>query len=277
VSEGPVLVERDASIAVITLNRPRVHNALNGEVLRQLDEALTRILDDGVVNAVVVTGAGERSFCAGADLDELSALDGHASRALFGFGQRVMHRIATSPVPTISAVNGLALGGGFELVLATTIPVLAENASLGLPEAGLGLIPGYGGTQRLPRVIGRSAAAHLMLSGERLSAHRAYELGLTPVVPVPVVDVLDTALELARTIGGRGPLAISAILEAMNTTGADVGGLAHETALAALANAGAEAQEGIAAFQERRPARFASRRDSASGGPVRTAVAAHDE
>jgi enoyl-CoA hydratase len=259
VAEDPVLIEQDGDVAVITLNRPRSHNALNGDLLRRLDDCVAQVLRNGNANAVVVTGAGQKSFCAGADLDELAGLDAAASRELLGFGQHVMQRIATSRLPIIAAVNGLALGGGFELVLASTFPVLAESASLGLPEAGLGLIPGYGGTQRLPRVIGRASAAHLMLTGERLSAERAYHLGLTPVSPVPVEDLLAATLQIAHTIAGRGPRAVSAILEAMHTSSADVGGLALETALAAIANSGEEAREGIAAFKERRAARFASR------------------
>jgi enoyl-CoA hydratase len=260
VGDESVVMEQDGPVAVLTLNRPRFHNALNGDVLRRLDDCLTQVLRDGTANAVVITGAGEKSFCAGADLDELVGLDAHASHELLGFGQQVMQRIATSRVPVISAVNGTALGGGFELILATTFPVLAETASLGLPEAGLGLIPGYGGTQRLPRLIGRACASHLMLSGDRLSAERAFQLGLTPITPVPLPDLLPAALEVAHKIAARGPWAVSAILEAMDTSNADAGELAHETALAAMANTSTEAREGIAAFKGRRLAQFASRK-----------------
>ena len=152
----------------------------------------------------------------------------------------------------------MALGGGFELVLACTVSVLSTAAKLGLPESGLGLIPGYGGTQRLPRLIGRSAAAYLMLTGSRLDADRAYQLGLTPVPPVEPEHLLPTATELAETIAAQGPRAVRAILRAL-VVGGDApldAGLGIETGLAALALAGTESTEGIAAFHERRPARF---------------------
>lgn len=258
-AENDVLVERDGAVAILTLNRPAVHNALNGKVLARLGALVDDLEAEGSVNAVVLTGAGERSFCAGADLDELAGLDTVRAKDALRLGQGVMDRVARSRVPFVAAVNGLALGGGFELVLATTFPVLADHASLGLPEAGLGLIPGYGGTQRLPRVVGRPAAAHLMLTGERMSAERAYQLGVTPVSPVPQAELLDTALGLARTVAARGPRAVGAILEALGTTSPTRHELDLETTLAATASGSKEAVEGIAAFKERRPARFAHR------------------
>jgi enoyl-CoA hydratase len=262
VAEDEVLVERIGSVAVVTLNRPKVHNALNAGVLRALGDIVATLDADGAINAVVLTGAGEKSFCAGADLDELVGLDAPGAKQALAVGQGVMVEIARSRVPIISAVNGIALGGGFELVLATTFPVVSERASFGLPESGLGLIPGYGGTQRLPQLIGRAAAAHLMLTGERLSAERAYQLGLTPVPPVAAADVLARAVDLARTIAGRGPRANSAILEALQTAAPRPDQLAFETSLAGIATGGAEAAEGIAAFKERRTPKFAARTES---------------
>lgn len=256
-AKGDVLVDREGAVAVLTLNRPKVHNALNGQVLAQLGAMVTELDAEGSVNAVVLTGAGERSFCAGADLDELAGLDTVRAKDVLRLGQGVMERIDRSRLPFIAAVNGLALGGGFELLLATTLPILSDHATLGLPEAGLGLIPGYGGTQRLPRVIGRPAAAHLMLTGERMSAERAYQLGVTPVPPVPQAELMETALGLARTVAGRGPRAVGAILEALATTAPARHELDLETTLAATAGGSKEAAEGIAAFKERRPARFA--------------------
>lgn len=264
--DGEVLVvEAHDPIAVVRIDRPRVHNALNSHVLRDLDVAVTRLAAEGA-RAIVLTGTGTRAFSAGADLDELAGLSAEQAHEVLSAGQAVLARIERSPVPVIAAVNGLALGGGFELVLACTFAVLADGAQLGLPEAGLGLMPGYGGTQRLARVVGRPVAAHVVLTGERIPADRAYALGLTPVPPVPVEGVVDSARELALRIAARGPRAVQALLLAMRH-GADVpleSGLAFESALAALVTAGAEAAEGIAAFRGKRtPAFDAARGQSA--------------
>lgn len=252
-----VQVDRDGPVATVRITRPEVHNALNARVLRDLDAAMAGLPSQGV-RAVVLTGTGQRAFSAGADLDELAGLSPDAAYDVLAAGQAVVGRIERCPVPVVAAVNGLALGGGFELVLACTVAVLAETAQLGLPEAGLGLMPGYGGTQRLARRVGQPVAAHTMLTGARITADRAYALGLTPVPPVPVADVLVTAQELAGQIAARGPRAVRAVLLALRH-GADAPldtGLALETALAGLVTGGAEAAEGIAAFKERRPPRF---------------------
>ena len=234
-----------------------MHNALNAQVLAELDRAVAALPADGV-RAAVLIGTGSRAFSAGADLDELAGLTAEQAHEVLSAGQAVLSRIERSPVPVIAAVNGLALGGGFELVLACTIPVLVEGAQLGLPEAGLGLMPGYGGTQRLARRVGAPVAAHAMLTGERIGADRAFALGLTPVAPVPGESLLDTALDLARTIAARGPRAVRAVLLALRH-GADVpleAGLAFESALAGLITGGDEAAEGIAAFKLRRKPSF---------------------
>lgn len=250
-------VDRDGPVVTIRISRPDVHNALNARVLRDLDAAVAGLPADGA-RAIVLTGTGKRAFSAGADLDELAALSADDAYDVLGAGQAVVGRIERCPVPVIAAVNGLALGGGFEVMLACTFAVLAENAQLGLPEAGLGLMPGYGGTQRLARRVGQPVAAHTMLTGARIPADRAYALGLTPVPPVPVDDVLVTAQDLAAQVAARGPRAVRAVLLALRH-GADAPletGLAFETALAGLVTGGAEAAEGIAAFKARRPPRF---------------------
>jgi enoyl-CoA hydratase len=256
-NEPLVVVERQGPIAVLRIDRPAVHNALNAQVLAELDRAVAALPADGV-RAAVLTGTGTRAFSAGADLDELAGLSAEQAHEVLSAGQAVIARIERSPVPVIAAVNGLALGGGFELVLACTFPVLAEGARLGLPEAGLGLMPGYGGTQRLARRVGAPVAAHAMLTGERIGADRAYALGLTPVAPVPVEAVVEAALDQARSIAARGPRAVRAVLLALRH-GADVpleAGLALESALAGLVTGGDEAAEGIAAFKERRTPSF---------------------
>lgn len=255
-----VVVERDGSIAVVRINRPEVLNALNGETLRALADVVRDLSADAAIRAVVLTGTGERAFSAGADLDELAGLDASSARTALDVGQQVMSEVESCPVPVVAAVNGLALGGGFELVLASTFPVLSTTASLGLPESGLGLIPGYGGTQRLPRAVGARVAAHLMLTGARISAERAYQRGLSPLEPVDPDELLPTALRVADEIAGRGPRASTAILQALRAAGStpDPVALRLESALAAIATGSAEAAEGIAAFRERRAPSFSA-------------------
>lgn len=254
-----VKVERSGAVTTLTIDRPEAFNALNEEVIGALaDQVLDAATDPGV-RVVVITGSGTKAFSAGADLKELAGMGPDRAHAVLGTGQRAFRAIEQAPIPVIAAVNGLALGGGFELILACTIPVLSTKAALGLPESGLGLIPGYGGTQRLPRVIGQAAAAHLMLTGSRLDAERAYQLGLTPVPPVEPDKLLPTAITLADTIAAQGPLAVRAILHTLNV-GRDApldAGLSVETGVAALAVAGEESTEGVSAFLERRPAKFA--------------------
>ncbi|MGY1815513.1 enoyl-CoA hydratase/isomerase family protein [Blastococcus sp. SYSU D00820] len=258
-----VVVEPAGAVTVVRIDRPEVHNALNGEVLAGIREAVLAAAGDPAVRAVVLVGTGVKAFSAGADLRELDGMSADQALEQMRAGQQVMRDIERAAVPVIAAVNGVALGGGFELVLAATFPVLSTRASLGLPESGLGLIPGYGGTQRLARALGAPVAAHLMLTGTRLDADRAYALGLTPVPPVAPDELLETALGIAGTIAAQGPRAVRAILSALET-GRDApldAGLALETGYAALAIAGAESTEGIAAFLERRPPRF----DAAGG------------
>ncbi|MGO9823489.1 MAG: enoyl-CoA hydratase/isomerase family protein [Solirubrobacteraceae bacterium] len=255
-AEEEVIVEQDDAVAVVTINRPHVYNALNARTLRGIADAVGSLSASGAVGAIVITGAGERAFSAGADLDELAGLDAQQAHGVLGAGQRILAEIEHNPVPVIAAVNGVALGGGFELVLATAFPVLSTRASFGLPESGLGLIPGYGGTQRLPRVVGPAVAAHMMLTGERLLAERAYALGLSPLAPVEPAELLAVATQVAREVAARGPRAHAAILRVLRAGAPGTAELALETALAAIATAGAEAAEGIAAFRGRRQASF---------------------
>jgi enoyl-CoA hydratase len=257
------VIEGTEAVPVVRLNRPEALGALNGRVLTALDEAFAALAKRPATRAIVLTSTGEKAFSAGADLDELAGLNSAEAHDMLSGGQAVLRRIELCQVPVVAAVNGLALGGGFELVLATTFPVLAEKATLGLPEAGLGLMPGYGGTQRLTRSIGPQAATHVMLTGTRLSAVRAYQLGLTPVEPVPREALLDTAVGIAEAIAGRGPRAVRSILTAVRAA-ADLpldGGLTVESALAAMAAGGSEGAEGVAAFRERRPPKFAEYHD----------------
>lgn len=257
--ESPLQVTRSGSVLVATLDRPHAHNALNTRCIAELLRIAETAAGTQGIRAVVITGAGDRSFCAGADLDELAGLHADEARAVLAPGQSAMAAVANCSVPVIAAVNGLALGGGFELVLACTFSVMSRRAALGLPETGLGLIPGYGGTQRLARAVGAPVAAYLMLTGQRLSADRAFELGLTPVPPVEPGDLMDTAMALADQVSSKGPSAISAVLATLKTFAPSPADLELETSLAVAATAGQEAAEGIQAFRERRAPVFADR------------------
>lgn len=168
---GDLNVSRDGAVQVLEINRPQAMNALNGRLICDLRDEVCRAEADSSVRVVVITGAGTKAFSAGADLDELDGLDVASARRVMQEGQHAFRDIASSDLPVIAAVNGLALGGGFELVLASTFAMTSELASFGLPESRLGLIPGYGGTQRLAPLIGAASAAHLMLTGDRLTAN----------------------------------------------------------------------------------------------------------
>jgi enoyl-CoA hydratase len=259
--DGPLRLTHDGPVTTLTLHRPERYNALNGEVVAQLGTAVAALAVDPSTRVIVLTGTGQKAFSAGADLDELAGLSAGRAHEVLAAGQRVFRALQTCPTPVIAAVNGVALGGGMELALAATFILASERASFGLPENGLGLIPGYGGTQRLPRLIGRQAAAFVMLTGERLSAERAYACGLLPCPPYPSEALLAQAHELAHRIAGRSPTANAAILAAIDrgaNTDLDTA-LAFESALAGLAVGSPDAAEGIAAFRAKRPPVFEGR------------------
>jgi enoyl-CoA hydratase len=253
-----VKVEREGSVLSVVIDRPEALNALNAGVLAGVEDAMARARTESGIRAVVLTGSGERAFCAGADLKEMQGIGVDAAREQMIRGHRVMRAVEQSPVPVIGAVNGLALGGGFELALSCTFTILSTKAALGLPESGLGLIPGYGGTQRLPRLVGTAVATHVMLTGERLTADRAYQLGLTPLAPVEPERLLEVAHGVAASIATKGPTAVTSILSAVRT-GVEApieAGLAAELGLSVIALTGSESAEGIAAFLEKRAPRF---------------------
>jgi len=253
-----IAAERHGATLLLRIDRPAVHNALSAGVLAALERALDDAERDAAVRVVAIVGTGERAFCAGADLGELRGLDADAAHARLAEGQRVLRRLERLAKPTLAAVNGVALGGGFELALACTLMLASERASFGLPEAQLGLIPGYGGTQRLPRALGRRRALALMLTGERLSAADAHAAGLLAAPPLAPEQLLPQALALAERLAGGSARAQALIREAVGGDPDGDAALARESALAALALASADAAEGIAAFLEKRPPRFAA-------------------
>jgi enoyl-CoA hydratase len=252
-----VLVDKVDRIAWVTLNRPEKLNALNNEVLKQLEQVFADLEHDAEVGVVVLTGAGEKAFVAGADIAELQSLDTAAARVQALSGQAVFQRIEALPKPVIAAVNGFALGGGCELALACHIRIASETARFGLPEVSLGVIPGYGGTQRLPRLVGKGVALDLILSGEMVPAAEALRMGLVSRV-VPQADLRATAEKLARTILSRGPLALRSALAAVHD-GLEMAqdkGLQYEASLFGLLAATQDMQEGMGAFLEKRTAVF---------------------
>ncbi len=251
-------LELDGATAFVTINRPDKLNALSANVLDDLRHLITdlRVRDD--VRAIVLTGAGEKAFVAGADIAELAALnDVELGREFAQNGQAVFSLIETSPKPVIAAVNGFALGGGCELALACHIRICSENAKFGQPEVNLGIIPGYGGTQRLTRVLGRTMATDLILTGRMLDAREALEQGLVARV-TPAAELVPTAKEMARTIASKAPLAISAALECI-VEGIDETieeGLGREAERFGFLTTTEDFHEGTAAFLEKRKANF---------------------
>jgi enoyl-CoA hydratase len=244
--------------AIITINRPEKLNALSSKVLDDLRHLVTdlRVRDD--VRVVVITGSGEKAFVAGADISELAALNDHElGREFAQNGQAVFSLIESSPKPFIAAVNGFALGGGCELALACHIRIASENAKFGQPEVNLGIIPGYGGTQRLTRVLGRTLATDLILTSRMMDAREALEQGLIARI-TSIADLLPTAKEMASQIASKAPLAISAALECI-VEGIDETieeGLGREAHHFGLLTTTSDFHEGTSAFLEKRKASF---------------------
>jgi enoyl-CoA hydratase len=211
-----ILVERDDTVAVITLNRAQTLNSLNAQLLRELSHALGALDDDAAIRAIVVTGSGPKAFAAGADIGELNALENAADGAdKARVGQAVTLQIERMDTPVIMAVNGFALGGGCELAMAGDIRIASENAKFGQPEVNLGLIPGYGGSQRTTRLVGKGMAMYLCLSGEIIDAPEALRIGLVQKV-VPLTELLAEARRIAETIAGKAPLAIAGCKRVIN-------------------------------------------------------------
>ncbi len=252
-----LLLALDGPVATVTLNRPQVLNALNAQVFNDLELVFTMLANDGSVRAVLLTGAGEKAFAAGADIRELAETDAASGEALALRGQAVFEGIARCGKPVIACVNGFALGGGCELALACTLRIAADSARLGFPEVKLGLIPGYGGTQRLPRLVGSSAALRLILTGEPVVAEEALRIGLVDQV-VAGGELLERARELALKLAALAPLALSAAIEAVRE-GADLPlgeALALEAKHFGRLSASADKHEGVHAFLAKRPANF---------------------
>ena len=248
-----ICIEKRGSLATVTLDRPKVLNALNAATFAELNSAFDELASDGDVRVVLLSGAGERAFAAGADIRELAAVNGDEGRAFSLRGQAVFRKIETLGKPVIACVRGFALGGGCELALACTLRIAAEDAKFGQPEVKLGVIPGYGGSQRLPRLVGRGAALKLLLTGAIIDATEALRIGLVDEV-VPAAELMQRAESLAGEIAVLAPLAIAEILQVVDE------GLDVALDLALLREADrfghlcdtADKAEGTAAFLEKR-------------------------
>ena len=251
---------RDGAVAVLTINRPKVLNALNAQTVDDIRRAMLELRQDAEVRAVIVTGAGDKAFVAGADIGELATQDPTRGREMAMRGQHVLDLVEQLGKPTIAALNGFALGGGCELAMACTFRVAADTARLGLPEINLGIIPGYAGTQRLARIVGRSQALELILTGRHVAAAEALALGLVTRV-VPAATLMDEARALAAELAGKAPLAVRYALDAV-TRGLDMPfsqGCALEATLFGLAVATEDMREGTRAFLEKRKPSFTGR------------------
>ncbi len=239
-------------ILTLTLNRPDKLNALSLELMDALGEAVERAASDASVKAVVVTGAGDKAFVAGADIGQFTRLDAESGARFARRGQEVFGQLEAMQVPVVAAVNGYALGGGCELALACHLRVAAENAVFGQPEVNLGILPGYGGTQRLPRLVGRGRALEMILTGDRVDARRAYEIGLVNQV-VPQGEAVGAARAMAKKIAAKAPVAVALSLRALYAADRpQAEGLAYEAELFGQACATDDLKEGAAAFLEKR-------------------------
>ena len=252
-----LLLERDGPVAILTINRPQVLNALNRETTEELRRAVLDLKEDATVRAVILTGGGEKSFVAGADIKELAKQRPAEGKEFARRGQHIFDLIENMGKPVIAAINGFALGGGCELAMACTLRLAADTARMGQPEINLGIIPGYAGTQRLSRLVGKGIALDIMLTGRQVKADEAMRIGLVNRV-VPAADLMAEAKKLAAELATKPPVAVQYIIEAANR-GLEVSfdqGQFLEATLFGLVASTDDMREGTAAFLEKRKPQF---------------------
>ncbi len=252
-----VLFEKEDSIGLLTINRPQVLNALNRETMTEISQVVGKIATDPEVAVLIITGAGEKSFVAGADISEMRTLSALEGRAWSKFSQATFNAIENLPQPVIAAVNGYALGGGCELAMSCDIRIASDKAKFGQPEVLLGVVAAFAGTQRLPRLVGKGRAKELLFTGDQIDAAEACRIGLVNKV-VPAGELLTAATALAAKIISRGPVAVQLCKAAVNE-GLDMdleSAQAYEAEVFGLCFATADQKEGMNAFVEKRPAKF---------------------
>lgn len=255
-----LLVDRDGPVAIVTINRPEKRNALNTQTVDELRRVVLELKHDDTTRVVVITGAGDKAFVAGADINELSVQTPVGGREHGRTGQHVLELVEHLGKPIIAAINGVALGGGCELAMACTLRIAADTARLGQPEINLGIMPGYAGTQRLPRLVGKGRALELLLTGDAISADEAWRIGLVNRV-VPAASLLEEVKKLAHTLASKAPIAMRYIMDAVNQ-GLDMSlGEAqnYEATLFGLVSTTEDMREGTKAFLEKRKAEFKGR------------------
>jgi enoyl-CoA hydratase len=260
VSYENILVEREGYVAIITLNRPQVLNALTFALLTELKDALESLEDEDETRVLIVTGAGDRSFCSGSDVKELDKIGPERATVYMRLGQQAFRAIEEMGKPVIAAVNGYALGGGCELAQACDVRIAAESARFGQLEINLGNMPGWGGTQRLPRLVGAAKAKEMVFTGEMIDAQEAYRIGLVNRV-VPDAELLPAAKAMAEKMAAKGPIALRLAKWAIDRglDGSLATGLALEKLGVALCTTTEDQREGTLAFRERRPPTFKGR------------------
>jgi enoyl-CoA hydratase/carnithine racemase len=252
-----ILLEKKNAIAYVTVNRPKVLNALNSTTIEELRSAFHGIKSDAGTRVVILTGSGEKAFVAGADISELAQQEPVSGKDMAHRGQNVLNLIENLGKPVIACINGFALGGGCELALACTMRLASDNAKLGQPEVKLGILPGYGGSQRLPRLVGKGLAMQIILAGEMITAQEAHRIGLVNEV-TSAAELIPRAEAIAAKIIANAPLAVQYSMEAINK-GMDMSladGMFLEATLFGLCCATEDKKEGTTAFLEKRPAQF---------------------
>jgi len=252
-----LIYEKKENIGLLTINRPEKMNAISQELTAELSLLLDEIENDNELRVIVITGAGDKAFVAGADINELVDRDARSGRRVSRERQEIFSRLENLHVPVIAAVNGYALGGGLELALACSIRICSEKAQFGAPEVKLGIIPGDGGTQRLPRLVGQGRAMEMIITGDFIDSQEAYRIGLVNKV-FPPEKLKEEAMELAKKIASRPPLAVRYAKEAVNRSqeGDSASGFALESYLHALSCTTDDKKEGVSAFLEKRKGKF---------------------